>query len=455
MQDLTKNLAQKIISVTSDDLSDAAIEKGRQLLLDGIAVAIAGTIQEEPPAILAAHIKEQEAKQVSSVIGFGFKTTPVNAAYVNGSSMHVLDYEPMWSPANHALSTNLPAVLALVEATDVNGKEALTALIKGIELQGWIRHASRENDPALLRLHPPGVTGPLSSAVAGGHILGLDADTLRHAIGIAVSRTGSSLANVGTMVKMTHCGMGTAMGLDAALLAERGFTANPDAIETPRGFVDIFFKEEFHGEELLNFGPPFRVVEPSYALKMFPSQYATHYAITAGITLHPQIDDPAKIKEINFTCPSMAYIDRPEPVNGLAGKFSWQYAVSSSLLDGKVDMATFEDERRFADDMEATLKKVNLNMTSDIPGDFLATYVELEVVMEDGSRHQTRCDGPRGSWNVGPVSLDEHLIKVRSCLGTRLNERDSERIIELATGFEKLENKDLRELLSIAAMPKS
>ena len=455
MKDLTKNLAEKIVSITSADLTEAAFEKGRQLLLDGIAVAVAGTIQEEPPSILAAHIKDQEAKPVSSVIGFGFKTTPVNAAYVNGSSMHVLDYEPMWSPANHALSTNLPAVLALVETTDVNGKEAMMALIKGIELQGWIRHASRQNDPAVLKLHPPGVTGPLSSAVAAGHILGLDAETLRHAIGISVSRTGSVLANVGTMVKMTHCGMGTAMGLDAALLAQRGFTANPDSIETPRGFVDLYFKDEFHGEELLSFGPPFRVVQPSYALKMFPSQYATHYAITAGITLYKEIGDPNKIKEINFTCPDMAYIDRPNPVNGLAGKFSWQYAVSSSLLDGKSDMRTFEDERRFALDMEATLKKVNLNMTGEIPGDFLRTYVELEVVMEDGSRHQTRCNGPRGSWNGEPVSLDEHLIKVRSCLDTRLDEADRERIIDLGTHFEELDNKDLREIMAIASKPNS
>ena len=150
-----------------------------------------------------------------------------------------------------------------------------------------------------------------------------------------------------------------------------------------------------------------------------------------------------------------AYIDRPQPVNGLAGKFSWQYAVSSSLLDGKVDMSTFEDHRRFAPDMEATLKKVNLNMTDTIKGDFLATYVDLEVVMENGSRYQTRCDGPRGSWNGGSVSLEEHLIKVRSCLNTRLNEKDSERIIELANSFEGLHNKDLRELISIASTPKS
>lgn len=455
MERLTKNLAEKITSVTSAEITEAAIEKARQLLLDGVAVAVAGSIQEEPPSILAAYIKDQEAKPVSSVIGFGFKTTPVNAAYVNGSSMHVLDYEPMWSPANHALSTNLPAVLALVEATEVSGLEALTALVKGIELQGWIREASRQYDPGKLRLHPPGLTGPLSSAAAAAHILGLDAETLQHALALGVSRAGSSLANVGTMAKMTHCGLAGAMGLDAALMAERGFTSNPDAIEAPRGYIDMFFKDEFHAEELLYFGPPFRLVDPSYALKMFPSQYATHFAITAGLTLHGEIGDTAAIKEINFTTPEMAYIDRPKPDIGLAGKFSWQYTVCAALLDGKVDMATFEDERRFAPDMEAILDKVNLTMMTDIPGKFQEMHVDLEVVMADGTRHETRCNGPRGSWNGEPVSLEEHLIKVRSCLDTRLGETDRECIIELCSNFEALTNKELRALLAIAAKPQS
>ena len=40
---------------------------------------------------------------------------------------------------------------------------------------------------------------------------------------------------------------------------------------------------------MLNFGrAPFRVVEPGYAIKMFPSQFGTHFGITAALELHPQ-----------------------------------------------------------------------------------------------------------------------------------------------------------------------
>ena len=97
MKHLTKKLSKLITSISSEDITEASIIKARQLLLDGISVAVAGTIQETAPSILADHIRDQGAQPLSSVIGFGFKTTPVNAAYINGSSMHVLDYEPMWA----------------------------------------------------------------------------------------------------------------------------------------------------------------------------------------------------------------------------------------------------------------------------------------------------------------------------------------------------------------------
>ena len=56
-----------------------------------------------------------------------------------------------------------------------------------------------------------------------------------HALGIAGSRAGSLLANAGTMTKSTNCGVAVAGGLEAALLAARGFTGNPDVFEADKG----------------------------------------------------------------------------------------------------------------------------------------------------------------------------------------------------------------------------
>jgi aconitate decarboxylase len=139
----------------------------------------------------------------------------------------------------------------------------------------------------------------------------------------------------------------------------------------------------------------------------------------------------------------------------LAGKFSFQYTTCAALLDGKVVIDTFEDERRFAPDMEAMLKKVTLVQDENRPGRFEEEVVDLIVTLEDGTKVVTRCDGPRGSWHGEPLAPGEHEAKVRMCLECRLNDRDVERVIELGSNLESLENKDLREILSIVSQEKS
>lgn len=451
MKDATRTLCERIAGVTRDDLTPDAIARARQLFLDGLAVAVAGTIQEEPPAILAAHAREMGGIEASTVIGFDFKTTPVQAAYVNGSSMHVLDFEPMWSPANHQLSTSLPGILALAEYRDLDGREAATALVKGIEMMGWLREGSPQHAANAIRFHPPGLVGPMGSAVAAGHMLGLGATQLRSAIGMAGSRCGSLLSNAGTMTKSTHCGLACSLGVDAALLAARGFGAHQDILETPRGYVDVFCGGEFRYDLLEKFGPPFRVVTPGYAIKMFPSQFGTHFVITAGLELHKQIADPKQIKAIRLTVPPMDYIDRPKPATGLAGKFSWQYTAVCALHDGRVTMESFEDAHRFSPEIDGLLDKVELTADASIPARFEDLYVELEVDLDDGRTLRTRCDGPRGKWGTPPIPEEEHLVKVRDCLSTRLGERDRERLIELAGSFEQLDNRDLREIMKIVS----
>ena len=143
-----------------------AIEAARRLVLDGIAIAIAGT-EEEAIHILAAHHKEQGGAAQATAIGNGFRLNTVSAAALNGAAMHVLDFEPMWSPANHALSTTLAGVLALAEARGATGREILTALVKGVEMQGWIRQASGQFEANTSRFHPPGAAGPLGSRGRG------------------------------------------------------------------------------------------------------------------------------------------------------------------------------------------------------------------------------------------------------------------------------------------------
>jgi aconitate decarboxylase len=447
---VTSQLCERIAGTDYENLGEPAIEAARRLVLDGIAIAIAGT-EEEAIHILAAHHKEQGGAGQATAIGNGFRLNTVSASALNGAAMHVLDFEPMWSPANHALSTTLAGVLALAEAHGATGREVLTALVKGVEMQGWIRQASGQFEASTTRFHPPGAVGPLGTAVAAGHILKLDPDQLANAVGIAASRAGSLLANAGTMTKSTHCGHASALGLESALLAARGFTANVAVFETAQGYVPAFYDDGFKVEEMLGFGrAPFRIVEPGYAIKMFPSQFGTHFGITAGLELHPNIPSAAAVRRVILTAPVMAYVNRPRPKTGLEGKFSLQYTVASALLDGKVGIRTFTDARLAKADMQDLLGKFEVCLDPAIPGRFEDMHVLLRVEFDGGRVLETRCDGPRGKWGTPPISEAEHLVKIRDCLATRLEPAAIERVIGLVRRIDDLDATGVRQIMKLA-----
>lgn len=447
---VTKQLSEAIVRITFADLPPEVIIIAKRIVLDGLAVAVAGA-HEDGPRIAAEHVQELGGTPLSTVIGHGCKTSPVSAAYVNGIAMHVLDYEPMWSPPTHATSPTLPAVLALAEREGCSGREALTAFIKACEVQGRLRLASHQYEPGQLKYHPPGVVGVMGSAVAAAHLLDFNADQLRNALGIAASRAGGVMANVGTMTKATHCGWAAAAGLDAALLARRGFTGNIDVIEAPNGYAEVFFGRKFEPQALLAFGQSYRMLEPGFAIKMFPSQYATHFAITAALDLHQQIADLAAIQTVHITTPLMPYVNRPQPRTGLDGKFSFQYTAAAALLDGTVTVQSFTNERRFRADMERLLPAVTITQTEDIPGEMEKMWVELEVRIVDGRQLTVRCNGPRGFWGR-PLTRAEHLVKVRDCLGARLSSQDVERCIELTEGLDELGADGVRELMALVSV---
>ena len=149
---ITRELCDIIAATNYDSLGEECVRRVKQAIADGVAVAAAGSL-EEPVKMLAAHVKSLGGKPQATLWGYGFKTSPVQAAYVNGVATHVLDFEPK---------------------------------------------------------------------------------RLSHALGLAASRAGALLANIGSMTKSTHCGYAGASGLDAALLAARGFTANSAIFEAPR-----------------------------------------------------------------------------------------------------------------------------------------------------------------------------------------------------------------------------
>ncbi|MGQ0522911.1 MAG: MmgE/PrpD family protein [Betaproteobacteria bacterium] len=413
MTGLTQALCALIQATRYESLGEACVARVKQAIKDGVAVALAGA-GEPPVTIMTAHMLALGGAPQASVWGTPTRVSVVQAAYINSVATHVLDFEPMWSPPTHAVSPTVPVAFALAEAYGANGRQIITAVAKGLEIQGRLQYAGDQYVPEELKFHPPGVAGVLGSAIVAAELLQLDELAMRHALGLAGSRAGALLANVGSMTKSTHCGNAAASGLDAALLAQRGFTANPDVLEAHKGLIGTFYAHRFDPERLLAYGKPFRVVDPGLAIKLFPSQYGTHYGITAGLELYRMLDGRSNIWRVRIISPVMKYVNRPEPATGLDGKFSLQYTLAAALLDGTVTIDSFTDERRFRADMVEMLKKIELVQDDSIPGDFHSMHVAVQVDLADGASHTAVCRAPRGSWGVR-TEPREHEEKLRDC----------------------------------------
>jgi aconitate decarboxylase len=441
---LTQTLCALMRETTYDTLGEDCIAKVREAIIDGLAVGLAGS-REKPVALLREHLRELGGHEQAGFWGSAQRGSVVQAAYVNGVATHVLDFEPMWSPPTHSVSPTVPVAFALAEWLPLSGRQLIQAVAKGLEIQGRLQYAGDQFVPEDLKFHPPGFAGVIGSAVVAADLLGLDELQWRHAIGIAASRAGALLANVGSMTKATHCGQAAAAGLDAALLARRGFTGNPDVFEAHKGFIATFYPEVFHQDRLLAWGKPFRVVDPGLAIKLFPSQYGTHYGITAGLELHRRIGG-RHIRRVAMRTPVMKYVDRPAPATGLDGKFSLQYTTAIALLDGAVRIASFTDERRFRPDVVELLARFDMTQDATIRGDFHHMFVEVSATLDDGSTESTVCRGPRGSWS-NPMTAQEHADKLQDCFAHAMPGRDPAVLLQGLQQLDRLDAAALRTLM--------
>ncbi|MCH8744436.1 MAG: MmgE/PrpD family protein [Chloroflexi bacterium] len=435
----TKTLAQFIVDTKYENFPADLVESAKIAILDGFANMLAGSTQDLA-TIIGEYVQESGGTPQSTVIGWGFKTNPVSAAFANGVFGHCLDYEIQGFPPTHGTSSCLPSALALGELNRVSGKTIIEAYVVGWDLQGRLRAASAAaSNPAY---HPPGMVGPFGGAAAAAKVLGLDTHQTQMALGIAASRAGGLTANTGTMVKATHPGNAARMGAEAGILAGKGYTASDSVLEAPNGFAAAFFQGNMDWDVATgNLGNPYRLVDPGYDIKRYPAQVYMQNPIEAVLNLRQQFDLTADMVEQLTIYRQGRGHSGPIPQSGLDGKFSVEYCAAVALLDGRVVIDSFTDQRRFAADMEETLGKIRLEPVEQEPG-----VVRVTAQLKDGRTVSDECRGFKGSAG-NPMTREERMFKVWDCVGRALPKPDGDRMIAL---LEDLENvPDISELMQI------
>ncbi len=425
----TESLAQFIVDTHYDRLPESVVEAAKIAILDGVANMLAGSTKNLS-TLIGQYVQELGGVPESSLVGWGFKTNAPSAAFANGVFGHCLDFEIQGYPPTHGTSSCLPAALALGEKSQISGKVIIEAYVVGWEVQGRLRAASAHaSNPAF---HPPGLVGPLGGAAASAKVLGLNRYQIQMAMGIAASRSGGLTANTGTMVKSTHPGNAARMGVEAAMLARAGYTSREDILEAPRGYAAALFQGDMDWEIVTqNLGSTYRLVDPGFDIKRFPAQIHMQPPTEAVLNLRQRHGLTADRVDLLTIRTDGRGHSGSLPRRGLDGKFSVEYCAAAALLDGKVGIETFTDERRFSQDMEDTLRKIRVE-----PGEQASRMTTVTAHLQDGSTVSETCHGFTGS-AANPMSREQRLDKVWNCVRRVLSDPAGE---DLLGRLEDLEN---------------
>jgi 2-methylcitrate dehydratase PrpD len=340
-------LAAFAVEARDHGVPTGVLEDAKSRVLDVLGNSLAAWGDEPGDAILDM-VLDWGGKPEAAVLGKAAHLPAPNAALVNGTLAHALDFDDTHLPSVlHPSASVVPAVLAVAQAVGASGLEALVAIAVGDEIN--VRLGAASYDPAIRNsiffengLHATSICGTLAAAAAAGVLMGLDESGIASAVGIAASMGAGLLeANrTGGSVKRMHCGWAGHAGTTAALLAARGVTGPPTVLEGRFGFFRAYSEGRFDEEALIGgLGDRWELLRVHY--KPYPTNHFTHAGIDAALALRARGLDVTDIAEIELgvAAPTLRTIAEPpeqkaHPPTPYAAKFSGPFTVATALLGG-------------------------------------------------------------------------------------------------------------------------
>lgn len=447
---ITERIAKFIVETNDHDIPDEAIKVAKKCFVDTLGVALAGSKQPEA-GIIRELVKNLGGKPESGVIASGFKTSPPLAALANGVMAHALDYDDISTKFLAHPSVNLvPAILALGENKGISGKKVLASYIIGFEVganlgsimgmqffgRGW---------------HATSILGSVGAAAAAAKIFELGIQETRVALGIAASLAGGLKINFGSMTKPLHAGNAARNGILAAMLAEKGFTANSSAFEGPKGFCEVYTGTECDLKNIEEaIGRIWYIVSPGVKFKPYPCCGSVTGCADAILELKRKHNIlPEDVSEIECrVSPLMIETGSSihSPKTGQEGRFSLEYDMAIAIIDGELTLKQYTDEKVNSPAAQELMKKVKITFPEEGIGMGMEEPQEVVVKLKNGRQYSYKVEKHKGT-SENPLSDEEFFFKFKDCASIVLSPESTEEVLYLLRHLD--ESKDVFRLMEL------
>lgn len=433
----TAALAAFIAGLKYEAIPEDVRVRVKDILLDAIASALAGTHGEEVKQIRALASALGTSRE-ASVFG-GEKLSLAGATLLNGYLVTAVTVCDVHRPTlYHTTPQVIPPVLAIAERDGASGKALLTAIAAGLETS--VRVANGTNYPAFRARgwHSPGVVGPFGGAAAVGSLLGFKSDTQLMAFGLAGSQSAGTFAHWGTPTIKFHQCRGALSGLMAGLLAQTGFLASNDILEHKDG--GIYHAYSDGGKpELVTAGLGQQWQLQQISLRLWPAASSVQSVITALLALAEKHQlKPAGIAEVRVALSKGVY--------DMHGTLAWDDKFKALLSMPYITSVVLHDRAcwldqfvpaRIADQSVDMFARERVKVRADAAVQGTAAVVEIQTT--SGATHIDNRAVAKGD-AADPLSRAEIIGKLRTAASGVISPAAVERIIDLVDRLETVDN---------------
>lgn len=405
----TDDLAGFVAGLADSDLPASTVERAKVHLLDTLGVALGGSATGHGRAA-AALIRELGGAPQCTVAGQSFRANPLEAAFANGTMAHGIDFDDGHKFVHPGCGV-VPAALAAAEVAGAGGAALIGAVVAGYEvsirvsLAAGMVHRDRG-------FHPTATCNVFGAAAAAGRLLGLSAEAIGWALGIALSAAGGTCQYrfKGNPTKHLHGGLAARGGLLAALLAARGYEGAAEPLEGTFGFLKTTADGGDPKALTAGLGERF-AIEDCY-IKPYPSCRRTHEPVDLALKAVREKGVRAEaIREAVLHTYEYAYkpwlISTEAPNSGLRAMLNTTYCLAAALTDGTLTLAQFDDAHLKDGRILALQKRIavreDAGLTRRWPGERGA---RLEIALAGGEALALAATNPRGG-PERPLSFDE------------------------------------------------
>ena len=451
----TKELSQFVYDIRYDDLIPQVIDKAKGLILDQLGCELAFSTLAWNEAVYQ-YVKEKANPQgVSAVVYYGLKTTAEDAAFANGTFGHGFEMDDTEMRAlTHPGSVVIPAALAMGEAHKISGRQFLIAIVVGYEVMVRVAMASRTSIER--SFHGTAITGPFGSAAATCKILGMKAEKIIDALGIAASESGgiAEYAISGGSVKRLHAGFAAQAGIRAALLARSGLTGPVTALEGVKGFCQAFANKYYLKEITTGLGKDYRIMWTGN--KPYCCCAAQHTAIDATVAItreHPIVPEEIEqivIEQMPREVRTVGNVVEPQDIT--SAQFSGRFGVALRLIKGSNGFSDYNMKNIKDPSILDLVHKIEYVANEKLEEKSAeAAPAIVSIKLKTGEVYKKRVDYAKGTIN-NPMTIKELEEKFLILATTAVSGDQAEKIISIVRNLEDTD--DISRLTSLLVAQK-